>query len=271
MVAAAVALMIALLASACTRHNDEGDAIAPDTAMSDCAGAPVVAVTAAQEAGEEVAIDGSASTASRMLRALYEQAALAVVERAATEHAALRIVVFEASGIGARVVLENTFARQSPDEVYNLAATNALRCWARIAIKRAVETVANKRGGSDVAGVMAASISGLRSLVATGKPATVTVLTDGCQAPAHSGPNSELIDLCAKLTAGVTPAGLLRAHGRQFALPDARGVTIVMKGIGRGRSAAGANSAQGQRLTEFWRTACLRSNARACEIGSDLP
>ena len=237
-----------------------------------CPGHPVMAIAAPQVAVEEVGLDVSASAASKTLHALYEQAALAVVDRAAEEKAALRVVAFGASGAGATPVFQGSFAPKTSEEVYNLAEENRLRCWAHKAIRRALAAPPSGGRGSDVSGAAAALIRHARSLSVGGAQATVTVITDGCQAPARTGPNSTLTDLCGKLAAGRTPTEIVRARPAEFRLPNARGVvTVVMKGVGVGRWSERTNSVRVMQLVRFWRSTCVKAHARACVVGSDLP
>ena len=69
----------------------------------------------------EAAIDVSPSDSPAQLRAQYLMAAEALVEEAASAKAALRIVTFGASGVGANVVVQTTFADVSQDDLFNLA------------------------------------------------------------------------------------------------------------------------------------------------------
>ena len=100
---------------------------------------------------------------------------------------------------------------------------------------------------------------------------TVTIMTDGCQAPAATGLNRELTDVCGKLAAGKTIDAILAAHKVEFSLPDASGVTVVMRGVGVGRRPAAASTRLAATLIEFWMTVCRRAHAKACLVGSDLP
>lgn len=243
-----------------------------DAAAASCVGSPVVAVAAAQKAVEEVAVDVTSSTDSPRLRALYSSVVLAVVDRAAAEEASLRIVALGASGVGARVVFEGSFAPATDDELFNLAATNRARCWARLATARVFDAAGSRSdSGSDVAGTLASLISDARSLTPSGGPVTVTVLTDGCQAPSRSGLNRELTDICGKLAAGRSTTAILASHAGEFTVPDASGVSIVMRGVGVGRLPEAASTRLAQALVGFWTLVCRRAHAKACLIGSDLP
>jgi hypothetical protein len=104
--------------------------------------------------------------------------------------------------------------------------------------------------------------------VAPRGPASVTVFTDGCQAPAPSGPNRHLTDLCGLLASGESPAKILKAHASEFSLGDASGIAVSVRGIGIGRDENAANTVFARKLTTFWNTACRRARARSCQIGS---
>ncbi len=97
-----------------------------------CPGSPVTPTAGPQKTVEEVGLDTSALTMSRSLRGMYAVAALAVVDRASAEGAALQIVAFGASGVGASLLFQGSFAPTSVDDVYNEAAANRrcsrLRC-----------------------------------------------------------------------------------------------------------------------------------------------
>jgi hypothetical protein len=112
------------------------------------------------------------------------------------------------------------------------------------------------------------AVASARALVKPGGSIAVTVLTDGCQAPASSGPNRQLTALCVQLDAGVSQMTIALKHGKEFALGDLRGVALTMAGVGVGRFADAASTARAEELVEFWRTACVRANATRCVIGS---
>lgn len=243
------------------------DARASLAASAVCGGSPVAAVLSGEEADEEVVIDVSLSTAARALREEYRQVALSIVERAAADGSAARIVVFGSSGVGARVVFSGSFRPVSPVLVFNLAEANRLRCLAEQALERAL-AIGTRESGTDLAGAVAAAVASGRQVVKPGEAVTVTVLSDGCQAPSRSGPNRSLTDLCGKLARGVSPQRILARAGDEFSFGDARGVTVTMKGVGVGRSRSAASTGQARRLVAFWRLICLRARASACVIGS---
>jgi hypothetical protein len=237
--------------------------------MRRCSGSAVTAISALQSQVYELAFDTSLSTESQPLRASYKAAALALVNQAASEKAALRIVAFGASGVGAKVVFEGSFAPTSNDPVFNLADENRLSCWAKSAIAKALATRTPPRDtGTDVAGAISSLIADARSLVAPGGSASVTVFTDGCQAPSPSGLNRNLTDLCGLLASDESPVRILRAHAAEFSLGDAHGVTITMKGVGIGRNENAASTTLARRTSAFWRLVCHTAKARAGEIGS---
>lgn len=224
-----------------------------------------------QQAVEEVGLDGSRSVTVPAVRGLYRQAAVSLVDTTVAEHAELRIVLFGASGVGARTVFIGSFAPVGPDDVLNLAAANRARCRALAAIDTALATRAPVAGGTDVAGATASLVADARSLVAKHGKATVTVLTDGCQAPSSRGPNRSLTDLCGQLTHGMSALAVLRVSGSEFALGNAAGVRVVMRGVGVGRDPSAANTVRARRLVAFWELLCARAHAVSCEIGSTLP
>ena len=257
----ATALIVGATVGCQGSHNQE--------TSSSCPGSPIEPISAPQNDVEELALDVSISTKSASLRAAYEAAALASVNQIASKKGALRIIAFGASGVGAKVVFEGSFAPVSDDDVYNQAAQNRASCWAKEAIAQALATrTAPRDSGTDVAGATASLITDVRSLVGPGGTTSVAVFTDGCQAPAPSGPNHNLTDLCQLLVSGESPARILGAHEVEFSLGDARGVTITMKGIGVGHNQNGASTTFARKLVELWVTACHRANARTCEIGS---
>lgn len=237
-----------------------------------CRGSAVVAVTAPQHAVEEVGVDLSASTTGSSLRSLYTVAVQAIVVRAASESALLRVVPFGPSGVGAQPVFQGSFAATGDGELFNLAASNRARCLA----ERQVASLARVNGagrdrGTDVAGTLGALIGDARSVVTGGARVTVTLTTDGCQAPATAGLNRQLTDLCGTLAAGTSAAAILAAHPGEFSLPNATGVTVVMRGIGVGGRPQAASTRLAGQLVAFWTSVCRRAHAAACLIGSDLP
>jgi hypothetical protein len=241
------------------------------TSTPTCTGSPLETIVSPQATVEELGLDGSPSTESTSLREAYEAAALARVNQAASEKAAVKIITFGTSGVAAKVIFEGSFAPVSDDDVYNLAAQNRATCWVKQAIAEALATrTPPSDGGTDVAGAISTLVANARSLVAPNGTATVTVFSDGCQAPSPSGPNRRLTDLCGLLAAGENPARILRAHAAEFSLGDAHGVAIAMAGVGIGRNESAANTVFARKLVTFWRMACEQGHARACQIGSAL-
>jgi hypothetical protein len=268
----ALLAVIGLLASSasCSVHARAATGVDASAGMV-CSGSPVSVVAAGQKSDEEVVIDGSMSTASSALRWRYREAALAVVERAAANGSAVRVVVFGASGVGARVVFSGSFAPVSTVGAFNLAAANRSRCLATQALTAALGTGRSEGRGTDVAGAVASAIAAARAITATHGSVSLTVLGDGCQAPAAAGPNRHLTDLCGLLARRVSVERILATHAAEFRLGDARGVSLRMQGLGVGRFAELASTARAQTLVRFWQAVCARAHAAACEVGSDLP
>jgi hypothetical protein len=260
---ASVMLAIAAANAAAQAANPQ-----PYSGRSTCTGELVQALPPGVKTFEDIAVDVSASRSSAVTRASDAAAELAVVDRAASEQAGLRIVAFGASGVGARVVFQGSFVPNSHDEVFNLVQLNRETCLARKAIARLARIAVNTSGGTDVAGALATEISTVKSLVKAGGTASVTVLTDGCQSPAARGPNHRLTNLCGQLTKGKTSATILRAHAAEFDIGDAREVGVVMRGIGVGRNPRFANTLFARKLVGFWTLVCRRAYARACLIES---
>jgi hypothetical protein len=232
-----------------------------------CEGTPVSSLSEREDTVETIAFDISTSSRSGSLRRLYALAAQTIIVRAAKEHATLRIVAFGSSGVGARVLFQQSFAPTSADAVFNLAAENRNKCLARQAIKRAT-TLARDPLGSDVAGTIASEIRATRSLMKPGGHATITTLSDGCEAPASTGPNRGLTDLCRALMHGKSMTWILRKHPQEFLLPSASTLTLAMRGVGVTRNAAAANTILAERLVTFWTRVCRTAHARACDIRS---
>jgi hypothetical protein len=236
-----------------------------------CGGAAIALLPAGQGKVVEGAIDVSPSDSAARLRRQYLVAAEALVDEAASAKAALRIVTFGASGVGARVVVQVSFADVSQDELFNLAATNRARCAARLAVRSAV--MAERRwdgGGTDVSGTLAALLADAKARVGDGGSVLVTTLTDGCQAPALSGPNRRLTDLCGAIGRGASGKAIVQRHPKEFAVGSAAGATIVMRGVGLGGNPRSSNSVQAQKLLGFWRLVCHRARPARCAIGSSV-
>ena len=242
------------------------------TRVTTCSGNPVVAVPTRQHTVEEVAVDLSASTTGSSLRSLYTTAAQAIVSRSAAESALLRVVPFGPSGVGAQPVFQASFAATGDDELFNLAASNRERCLAdRQVASLGSESDRGRDRGTDVAGMLRSLIAHARSVAAAKATVTVTVITDGCQAPATIGLNRELTDVCGMLAAGKLPETIVARHAAEFSLPDATGVTIAIRGVGVGRRPEAASTRLAVSVVGFWTMVCRRAHAAACVIGSDLP
>ncbi len=215
---------------------------------------------------EGMALDGSKSTDAPSLRREYAQAALAAVKLAAAEQAAVRIVVFGASGVGARVIFSGSFVPVSTVLAFNIAARNRLLCLAKKALASAFVS-RTRQSGTDVAGAIAEQIAWGRSVIHPHGRVSLLVLTDGCEAPSRSGANAHLTELCGELRKGRKPAWILRHHRREFSLGRARGAVVTMEGVGVGRDQSAASTLQAEKLVAFWALDCHRSKA-VCKIGS---
>jgi hypothetical protein len=144
-----------------------------------------------------------------------------------------------------------------------------LRCLADSAIGSALSRRA-RGSGTDVAGAIATAVGRGRAAVRAVGAVVVTVLTDGCQAPAASGPNRDLTDLCGLLEHGVSVARILREHAAEFDLGNAHGVSLRIEGLGVGRFANRATTARSRALARFWLSVCLRADA-SCQVGVGMP
>jgi hypothetical protein len=229
-------------------------------------GATQAASATAPERADAVAIDGSLSTGAAGLRSEYQQAALAEVEKAAADEAAARVVVFGASGVGARVIFAGSFVPASTVYAFNLAARNRLLCLAKRAIASAF-VGRTRLAGTDVAGAVAEQVSWGRSVVRPHGRVSLLVLSDGCEAPSPSGANAHLTDLCGDLRKGRKPAWILAHHRTEFSFGDSRGVQVRIEGVGVGKDSAAASTLQAEKEIRFWRLACRRSKA-VCLVGS---
>jgi len=215
-----------------------------------------------------IALDGSLSTATKTLRNEYRRAALDAVRAAATNEAAVRVVVFGASGVGARVIFSGSFAPVSTVYAFNLAARNHLLCLAKQALSSAFVGRA-RLAGTDTAGVIAGQIGWGQSVVRSHGHVSVLALGDGCQAPSPSGANAHLTDLCGELRKGSKPAWILAHHWTEFSFGDSRGVHVTMEGVGVGKDSAAASTLEAENEVRFWKLACRRSRA-VCQIGSSV-
>lgn len=233
---------------------------------STCVGSAVTTIDNGQKAVDIVAIDGSRSTSAPALRSEYRQTSLSAVETAAEDQAAVRIVVFGASGVGARVIFSDSFVPVSTVAAFNLAARNRLLCLAKKALAAAFAKP-TRMAGTDVAGVIGEQIAWGRSVARAHGRVSLKVTTDGCQAPARSGANAHLTDICHELRSGRKPAWILKHHGQEFSLGPARGVELTMAGLGIGGNQSAASTLQAQKLVAFWQLVCHRSKA-VCKIGS---
>jgi len=231
-----------------------------------CGGSPPVATGAMPRGAAAVAIDGSISTNGRELRQSYRGAALAAVQVAAAHEWAARIVVFGASGVGARVIFSGSFMPVSTVYAFNVAARNRLLCLAKKALASAFVSRIHL-AGTDVAGAIAEQLAWGRSVVRSHGRVSLLALTDGCEAPARSGANAHLTDLCPELRKGRSPGWILKHNRREFSLGHERGVHITMEGVGVGRDQSAASTLQAEKLVAFWGLACRRSRA-VCKIAS---
>lgn len=257
-VAAGVAAVLAVVAASSTP--------AARTGHAGCGGSPPVAAAVQPTGAAAIALDGSISTNGRALRQSYVDAALSALQVAADRNWAVRIVVFGASGVGARVVFAGSFMPASTVYAFNVAARNRLICLAKKALASAFVGRA-RIGGTDLAGTISEQIAWGRAAVRPRGRVSLLALTDGCQAPSRLGTNAHLTDLCGELENGRKPGWILRHDGREFSLGGARGVLITMEGVGVGRDQSAASTLNAEKLVAFWRLDCHRSKA-VCKIGS---
>src|SRR5581483_11464134 len=168
--------LIAVLALLISSASCSAVALATPAMAAACNGDAITA-PGLRRAVFEGAIDISPSNSRARLRTQYLIAADTLVEEAESRKAALRIVTFGASGVGARTVVQVTFADVSHDELFNLAAANKARCAARLAVRTALTTGRRwNGGGTDVAGTLSTIIADGKTRVEPGGSLTVTLL-----------------------------------------------------------------------------------------------
>jgi len=263
----AAALLLATAASASTGQAR------PTSAEADRCPRYQLETPAAGVGRQVIGIDVSASTRGGQLARLYEAAADGAIDVAAQKHLAVVIEAFTAASSSAQLVYAGSFAGSTGNETYDLANANRVSCQA----KRAVHGLLTRRRtakntGTDVGGNLGELVARAHEAARIGKPAYVLDLTDGWTEPGRAGSGSHgLIDLRRLIDSGKPLAAIYRQHRAAFAIGDATGVAIAIKGIDRQSSGSLASSAHAKALTQLWTWACKDAHAKPYTVTEEVP
>lgn len=222
---------------------------------------------------EVIGIDVSASTRGGELASLYEAAADGAIDTAEREHLAVLVEAFTDASSSAHLIYADSFSSSTGSDLLDLASANRVRCQAYRAVHDLLFQSRTARAtGTDVAGNLAELVARAREATIAGKPADVLALTDGLTAPAprHSA-GHDLIDLRRLIHSGERPPAIYRQHRSAFAIGDAKGMDVAIKGIDRQWSGSLASSSDADALTQLWTRACKDAHAKSCNVTEEVP
>jgi hypothetical protein len=215
------------------------------------------------------AIDVTASTQARPLRAQYRKAVEDVVDRAYDHRAALVLLTFTAASASTKVVYAGSFDPHTGDVVLDKGAQNRARCQAYAVVDRILASGSAARDlrstGSDIPGAMAASVELARSAIARKLAIGIRVTTDGYLAPAAAGVNRNIPNLEAELDRNTPPDRILQKFREHLLVTRLNGVDFTMVGLDH-RGTRQSNTVRAVRLEAFWTLVCRRMHAKSCTV-----
>jgi hypothetical protein len=219
-----------------------------------------------------IGIDVSASTRGGQLASLYEAAADGAIDQAAQNHEAVILIAFSSASSSSQLVFVDTFAGSTGNDTLDLANANRVHCQAYRAVAQLLDRKRSAAStGTDVGGNLAQLIGYARPAATLGQPASVLALTDGLTEPSPSGGAHDLIDLRRLIDSGRAVKSIYKRFKPAFALGNATGVSVTIKGLDREQNGALSSTARAQALTALWTQACKDAHAASCTITEEVP
>lgn len=227
-------------------------------ATSTCPDRPVVV----GQSGTYVFVDASKSTYDPTIRTAYAEAAARAVDRAVTDGAYLNVSVFGGSIAGIKTVCETSTRTASAAPLFATAAQSGLKQNLTTLLNTATSEQASDPG-SDIYGALVDAVQQIATLRPSLGPARLLVETDGDQAAGNVHLRrlltNESDERIAKLIIGGQP------------VPDAAGIDIEIRGIGRTSSASETTpTVATRRTTHIWELVCHAMQASHCTATSSL-
>jgi hypothetical protein len=219
-----------------------------------------------------IGIDASTSTRGHALAALYEASADSAIEAAENDRLGIIIVAFNSASSSSQLVYADSFAASSGNSIVDQATRNRVRCQAERAVHQLLaRTRSAANTGTDVGGNLAQLVALARPATLVHHPARVLALTDGLTEPSPSGGAHHLIDLRRLIDTGVSPRTIYRRYRSSFAIGNATGEDIAIKGIDRESDGSLSSTKRADALTQLWSWACRDAHSKTYVVTEEVP
>jgi hypothetical protein len=210
----------------------------------------------------ETYVDATPSTNQPALRRAYHAAAARVLTEAVAKDAFVRLAVFGGALSSIRAVCETSTQTASTAPLFAEAQATGIKESLAALLARAVSMRATDPG-SDIYAALVDGVQHAEALRAGSRaPVHVYVWTDGDQAAGHVHLRrlleSKSDRLIARQIMGSQPA------------PDARGITIEVRGVGVTGTHRPASTAATRRMAHVWELICEAMHATRCLASPDL-
>lgn len=211
---------------------------------------------------ENVGVDVSRSTADLELRREYAEAVSRAAADAANRGAYFRLSVFGSSIGDGRTICEASTRTDGAAPLFATAQQTAIREELDKAAQHA-GTAQAAVVGSDPYGALVAAVEHTQALRNVEHVfARVVILTDGGQA-------DDRIRLQRALKSASDAAIARRIVGNQPP-PDARGIDIEIRGVGRPGVGRPLSTRRLLRLVHVWEAICAVTQAKSCQVTPEL-
>jgi hypothetical protein len=209
-----------------------------------------------------VQLDSSPSTAGDELRGAYGAAALAVSTKGMDEDAYLVLGAFGRSIAESRIVCETSLRIRGAAPLFKTSRRAKLELMLEQAVARAAAVEATEQGSS-IYGALVESVERVRRLGNDdGAPARVVLFTDGDE-------TSDRVHLRLLLGTVGEEEIARRIIGSQ-PVPDASGIAIELRGVGRLGVGRTIPTVGVRRMQGVWRHICRALAAASCLVTTDL-
>jgi hypothetical protein len=209
-------------------------------------------------------VDATASTHDTALRLQYARALDGVGAAAAAVGAYLVVDTFGSDPTETTTLCETSTRLVGAAPLFVTARTSELR--------RVLDDVARKAGntnegggGSAVYGALVGAVERVQALRSTRRtPATIVLISDGDEATKQT-------HLRLLLESGASNATIVNRVVGKLPLPDARGISIEMYGIGRAGTGRPISTTGARRMLQIWQRICGQTHPVHCSVTTDLP
>jgi hypothetical protein len=208
-------------------------------------------------------VDATASTQDPVLRSQYVDALDAVAAAATAEGAYFVVDTFGSVPAKTKTLCATSTRISGAAPLFVTARTAELRRELAAIARRASKTNEGARGSAIYGALVGAvqEVSELRS--DRHVAANIVIVTDGDEATKQA-------HLRLLLESGATNTTIVSRIVGKLPLPDARGMSIQMEGIGRLGNGRPISTTGARRMVQIWQRICGRSHPVRCSITTDM-